>query len=184
MQAAQQGSRRLPTPAPRNRTSVSSHVTTVITRGAAVVLALTMYVVTGCGNGPDDAASGPETTSMTVDTHASYADAIRAAFTEAHPKAKDDYDRKRSSWAAFAAVIEDIEPPPGAEVRHARMVADFERFVAAMDEASAACDGSPRAAAGGCFGAVADADDKRQAAIKSIYEATGMTYDDLFRDLK
>lgn len=153
-------------------------------RGTLISFGLILMLVFGCGTGTDDAASGPEIATTTVDTQGAYADAIRAAFTEAHPKVNDDYDRKRSSWAAFAAVVEDMEPPPGSEVRHARMLAEFEQFIAAMDEASATCDGSPQAAAGSCFAAVADADSRRQAAIKSIYEATGMTYDDLFRDLK
>lgn len=140
-----------------------------------------LVVTVACGDG-GETASRPTTTSTTVDPDVSYRGTIQGAFTELYPEFEDDYDRSRSAWAAFLGIIEGLNPPAGAEVAHARMVAEFDQLVAAMAGASDTCDRTP-GPGGPCFAAVSEAEDTRRAAIEAIYEATGMDYDELFRDI-
>jgi hypothetical protein len=142
--------------------------------GVAVGMALA-----GCGSGEAVGGSAAGTSSDAVDPD-QYADEIIEAFRSTYPAGGNDPEdvAQTADWTAFVTTIEGVEPPKGEDLAHDRMVAGFQAYVDAREEADDVCRETP-GPTGPCFKAVGAASDQWQAAMERAYEIPGLSWDTL-----
>ncbi len=137
-------------------------------------------LVTACGNGDaaQQAQSAPSATSQSAVGPDEYADWVVDAFRATHPDGGAHSEVSSPDWAAFVSTIEGLTPPEGEELDHERMVAGFEAYVEAREEADDVCAASP-GPGGPCFTAVSAASDQWSAALERAYELPGLSWQSL-----
>ena len=151
-------------------------------RRALAVLATVAAAValSACGGESDDSTSqgGPAPTpsaSSSSDKATEYTQEIVQAFRATHPAGGAHYDVPTSDWVAFVSTIEDLSPPGGEEMAHEQMVAAFEAYVAARQDADDACAGGAGTSRA-CMIAVQESGDLWTTSLDRAYELPGLSY--------
>ena len=151
-------------------------------RRALAVLATVTAAVTlsACGGGSDDSSSegGPASTpiaSPSSEKAREYTQEIVRAFRATHPAGGAHYDVPTSDWVAFVSTVEDLSPPDGEETDHEQMVAAFEAYVAARQDADDACAGGAGTSRA-CMTAVQKSGDLWTTSLDRAYELPGLSY--------
>lgn len=151
-------------------------------RGIAAATAL-LFLLAGCGGGDGDGEepAAAASASPSVDPDA-YGDTIVEAFRDTYPDpgtSRYAGDRgEPSDWAAFVEVIRDLQPPEDLQLEHEQMVAGFDAYVEAEENAEAVCLETP-GPGGPCYVAVSDSSDQWTAALDRAYELPGLSWEAL-----
>jgi hypothetical protein len=145
-------------------------------RTATIGLLAATVLLAGCGGDPQASEQAPAASSTAVNP-TGYGDAVVRAFRSTYPDAPPfEGDRgPASDWAAFVAVVDKLDVPADLQLTHERMVAAFQAYVDADENAEKVCDVTP-GPGGPCFTAVHDAGDLWTAALDRTYEIPGVTF--------
>lgn len=146
-------------------------------RRATIALLAATALLAACGSGGDTADTAPAAPSSTAVDPDEYAQQVVEAFRSTYPAGGDDLEdpAQTADWSAFVATLEDLQPPDGEEADHNRMVAGFQAYVDAREDAAKNCGGKGIDGTAACLPFVRAVDDQWQAALDRAYEIPGLS---------